>query len=158
MRGAAVKALSLWQPWASLVVAGAKRIETRSWWTDYRGPLLIHAAGKATRAQIELRHEEPFRSALERAGVRRWQDLPLGAVIGVVELVDVRQIHGPGAVVVEPRAKWIEPPPLPELAFGDYQAGRFAWLLRNPRALPEPVPRRARQRLFEVAPQEVGFA
>ena len=35
--GAAVKALSLTQPWATLVAMGAKRIETRSWATSYRG-------------------------------------------------------------------------------------------------------------------------
>lgn len=39
-----VRALTLWQPWASLVAVGAKTIETRGWSTDYRGPLLIHAA------------------------------------------------------------------------------------------------------------------
>src|SRR4051812_42520238 len=40
----AVKVLSLTQPWASLVAIGAKQIETRSWRTHYRGPLLIHAS------------------------------------------------------------------------------------------------------------------
>src|SRR5258708_5270609 len=39
-----VKALTLWQPWASLIAVGAKTIETRSWSTSYRGPLAIHAA------------------------------------------------------------------------------------------------------------------
>src|SRR5690348_17556570 len=39
-----MKALTLTQPWASLVAIGAKRIETRSWSTSYRGPLAIHAA------------------------------------------------------------------------------------------------------------------
>ena len=39
-----MKALSLTQPWATLVVIGAKRIETRFWHTSYVGPLLIHAA------------------------------------------------------------------------------------------------------------------
>lgn len=39
-----MKAISLWQPWASLVPAGAKPVETRSWSTSYRGPLAIHAA------------------------------------------------------------------------------------------------------------------
>ncbi len=43
-----MKTLSLLQPWATLVVMGVKQIETRSWRTDYRGPLLIHASkGKA---------------------------------------------------------------------------------------------------------------
>lgn len=38
------KILTLSQPYASLVALGAKRIETRSWRTSYRGPLAIHAA------------------------------------------------------------------------------------------------------------------
>ncbi len=36
--------LSLHQPWATLLLLGAKRYETRSWRTDYRGPLLIHTS------------------------------------------------------------------------------------------------------------------
>ena len=39
-----MKALSLTQSWATLVTIGAKKLETRSWPTYYRGPLLIHAA------------------------------------------------------------------------------------------------------------------
>ena len=39
-----MKALSLWQPWASLIAAGVKKVETRHWPTAYRGPIAIHAA------------------------------------------------------------------------------------------------------------------
>ena len=39
-----MKALSLWQPWASLIAAGVKRFETRHWETRHRGPIAIHAA------------------------------------------------------------------------------------------------------------------
>lgn len=39
-----MNALTLMQPWATLVAIGAKRIETRSWATRYRGPSAIHAA------------------------------------------------------------------------------------------------------------------
>ena len=41
-----MKALTLWQPWASLIGLGVKTIETRSWPTAYRGPLTIHAAAR----------------------------------------------------------------------------------------------------------------
>ena len=41
-----MRALSLWQPWASGIALGAKRIETRSWSTPYRVPIAIHAAKK----------------------------------------------------------------------------------------------------------------
>ncbi len=54
-----MKALSLLQPWVTLVILGVKQIETRSWSTAYRGPLLIHASrGKA--GEI-LAHEPPFK-------------------------------------------------------------------------------------------------
>ena len=39
-----MKALSLMEPWAALIAAGVKSIETRSWRTAYRGPLYIHAS------------------------------------------------------------------------------------------------------------------
>jgi hypothetical protein len=39
-----MKALSLHQPWASLIGLGVKTIETRSWSTKYRGPLAVHAS------------------------------------------------------------------------------------------------------------------
>lgn len=38
-----MKAVSLWEPWATLVRLKIKRIETRGWSTSYRGPLAIHA-------------------------------------------------------------------------------------------------------------------
>ena len=46
-----MKAITLWQPWASLIAVGAKTIETRGWATNYRGPLAIHAAKR--RAKFE---------------------------------------------------------------------------------------------------------
>lgn len=65
-----MKALSIKQPWASLIASGRKTIELRSWRTHYRGPLVICA------------------------GSRPWKGLkpdgPLGVTVGVVELVDVR--------------------------------------------------------------------
>lgn len=77
-----MKAISTRQPWAHLIVRGIKRIENRSWSTDYRGPLLIHAAvniwADASFGEIELRYR-----------VRLPSQLPLGALVGRVELLDV---------------------------------------------------------------------
>ena len=80
-----MKYISLWQPWATLMVVGAKHNETRSWKTNYRGTLGIHAAKYFPGSNRELCLEEPFRTALEVAGYRA-MDLPLGALIGTVEL------------------------------------------------------------------------
>ena len=39
-----MKAITVWQPWAQLLAEGKKHDETRSWRTNYRGEILIHAA------------------------------------------------------------------------------------------------------------------
>lgn len=62
-----MKALTLWQPWASLVALGAKRIETRSWSTTYRGPLAIHAAAR----KPEVPNEDGWIGAYN---LGRWAD------------------------------------------------------------------------------------
>ena len=48
-----MKALTIWQPWASLLVSGRKKYETRSWATAYRGPIAIHAAMRPVRRTID---------------------------------------------------------------------------------------------------------
>lgn len=92
-----MKALTLTQPWATLVAIGLKRIETRSWSTPYRGPLAIHAAkslGSMTTGEfVRLCSSEPFRSALGTEG-----DLTVrGAVVATCRLVDVVPIEGENA-------------------------------------------------------------
>lgn len=148
-----MKALTLTQPWATLVAIGAKRIETRSWSTPYRGPIAIHAARNA-RAGATVMHEEPFRSVLAAAGVRVLADLPRGAVIATAYLADVLPTSPRRGGVNEQElleaqlalrlahfdkgARSLEQ----ELAFGDFSPGRFAWMLEDVVALPEPVPAR----------------
>lgn len=47
--------LSLWQPWAALVVNGIKRFEGRQWSTNYRGPLWIHSGNNPySKTDIDL--------------------------------------------------------------------------------------------------------
>jgi activating signal cointegrator 1 len=105
-----MKALSITQPWASLVAIGAKQIETRSWSTRYRGRVAIHAAASFP---VPARHlcigppgfgRSPFRVALLAGGYKgpvldgrriSTGDLPLGAVIATATLVDVAPIGGP---------------------------------------------------------------
>jgi hypothetical protein len=86
-----VKALTLTQPWATLIAVGAKRIETRSWATDYHGQIAIHAAkglgpvgGK--RGLYEQCLEQPFRDVIAEAfrispveAFDAVRSLPLGA-------------------------------------------------------------------------------
>jgi hypothetical protein len=73
---AAPKAITIKQPYASLIMAGIKPVENRTWNTSYRGTLLIHA-GKGV-----------VRDAMDAHG-DLVGDYPAGAIIGTVELVDV---------------------------------------------------------------------
>lgn len=70
-----MKALTLYEPWASLVALGAKKIETRSWPTKYRGPLAIRAAKSYEAWHMNLSWEEPFYSALKPLPARGHQGL-----------------------------------------------------------------------------------
>jgi hypothetical protein len=132
-----MKMLSLQQPWATLAVLGIKRWETRSWQTAYRGPLAIHAAARLPAAGRALFRTEPFRTLLDRAGYPDADSLPLGAVLGVVQLVD--------CIPVE------EVPELTPLdrAAGDFTPGRWAWQLVRPRQLLVPQACRGRLGVFD---------
>jgi ASCH domain-containing protein len=101
-----MKILSVRQPWASLIVSGAKDVENRTWSTRYRGPILIHAAQRAddvTSDEIERRY-----------GIRPPFDMPLGGVLGLAEIVGCVRGHC---------SVW-------------YAPAHWAFVLRNARALP----------------------
>lgn len=133
-----MKALSLWQPWASLVAVGAKTIETRHW-PPARALLgeriAIHAA--KTTSHLDLaRFDARFAGALERY---RHTGLPLGAIVATVRLVGVEQITPDLCRVLSGD----------ELAFGNYSTGRYAWRLSDPILL-KPIPTIGRQGFFDV--------
>lgn len=160
-----MKCLSLWQPWATLLAHGRKRVETRGWSTSHRGPLLIHAAKKWTREIEEIALAEPFARVLREIGVlsygsfgaAQWS-LPLGAIVGRVDVADVfdaedvwAEPNHTDAPVRERRFGMLTlTTGMDEHAFGDYSPGRFAWLCTNPVAFATPLPFRGAQGLFDV--------
>src|SRR6185437_11126448 len=89
-------ALSLWQPWATLVAIGAKRIETRHWHTHYRGPLAIHAAKRKDKDSLALCLSQPFLSALAAGGYDTPFELPFGLMIATCRLDQCLPIHENG--------------------------------------------------------------
>jgi hypothetical protein len=145
-----MKAITLTQPYATLVAMGAKRIETRSWSTRYRGPLAIHAgkglAGMTKRQFVDLLRTEPFCSVLRpliAAGQVNTDALPRGAIVAVADLVDILPVEQ-----VQPTA--------PERSFGDYTPGRYAWLLADVCLVDPPIPSTGRQGLWEWTESEAA--
>jgi hypothetical protein len=147
-----MKALTLTQPWATLVAIGMKQIETRSWTINYRGPLAIHAAKGFPKYARDICNSSIFADALETHGIGHPKDLPLGAIIATCELVHIKQMD---EVIVFPGCKsyayngheWLFSKE--EKAFGEYSVGRYMWLLENIIALPSPIPAKGALSLWE---------
>ena len=150
-----MKAITITQPWASLIAIGAKQIETRSWNTRYRGPLAIHAGAglgpvggeRGLAAQLLT---EPFRSVLAQTGICDSHDLPRGCIVVVGDLFAVFP-----AGAVDDRGL---PLSAQERAFGNFSAGRYGWRLENVRRLVSPIPARGALGLWEWEPPDDWLA
>ncbi len=132
-----IKALSLWQPWATLVARGFKSRETRHWKTDYRGMIAIHAAKTLDMAGA------PEQLCQAGLGQQWWEACPLGAVVAIGTLRSCLRAEDIAHELS--RA---------ERAAGNYAVGRFAWRLTGVRALAEPIALAGRQGLFNWTPPE----
>lgn len=139
-----MKALTLWQPWASLVALGEKRIETRCWSTKYRGPLAIHAAAKTPAFLGESRHTERFITELaDVLNVRTSQvpeavaKLPRAAVLCIVELRSIEETMRCREILCER-----------EKIFGNYEDGRYAWEMEMAQKLETPIPAKGNRLLW----------
>lgn len=128
-----MKALSVQQPWASLLLGiappfaspygrphGRKDMENRTWNTTYRGDLVIHAGQKMDRGPLAMYFAPEVQD-----------QFPTGGALGLIRLVDVLD------PAVECRSKWAEP-------------GCFHWRMDFPRPFAVPVPMRGRLGFFEV--------
>lgn len=138
--------LTLTQPWATLVMLGEKRIETRSMLFKHRGVLMIHAS----RELAEPTDRWALDAVLERHKLRR-RDLPLGAVLGAVMVVNgCRFTAGPWPLCIP--AAWRADIGEFEASFGDYREGRAGLLLRAPKPFAEPVKARGMNGLWRWRP------
>lgn len=129
-----MKALSIRQPWAWLIIHGGKDIENRSWHTKFRGRFLVHASNGMTRKE----HAEAYQFFLESgAGQPPFdfpsvEDLQRGGIIGSVELVDSL-----------------------DTSDSPWYMGEKGFLLRDPKPLPF-IPYKGRLGFFEVNDAFVG--
>lgn len=76
-----MRALSIRQPWVELIFRGDEPIEYRTWKTNHRGPLLIHAS-----RTVEYEDVEDLGWTAEA--------LPTGALVGVVEVTNCTEVEG----------------------------------------------------------------
>lgn len=143
-----MKVITLYQPWATLWVIQEKKIETRSWWTSYRGPLAVHSSLNRRfcdpKSKDYICSTKPFYEVLTRAmiqalGRHDWLNfMPFGAIIGKCHLDGCFRIK-PGPFLISDQEK----------AFGDYTPGRFMWTANNMEKLEKPIFVKGKMGLWE---------
>jgi activating signal cointegrator 1 len=152
-----IKALTIYQPWASLIALGEKKIETREWYTPHRGPLAIHAglndlhvqnihasvkrALHSRQARVEAPFVPAFLQMCEARGLKplEWLwNLPLGEVVGLATMTRCETMTSTLIKAQTPQ----------ELAFGGWGLGRHAWVLENAYALKPTVKAKGAQGIW----------
>jgi len=129
-----MKAITLPQPFASLIAVGAKTMVTRPEATSYRGLLAIHAA------TTPVTVNDPYHLSVLSVSGLDMNHLPLGAVIAQCRLLDCREITADSC------------PCYPEYAFSEFKAGWFAWTLSEVHVLSEPVTAQGGSNLWDWCP------
>jgi activating signal cointegrator 1 len=118
--------LSIRQPWVELILLGRKTIEVRTWTTNHRGKLWLHA-GKVIDVPACNAHAVS------------WEGLNRGELVGICELKDCVEFDECTWETLRPR----------HLNFGPFTAPRFAWMLAHVRRVPA-TPLRGALRLMRL--------
>ena len=119
-----MKVLSIKEPFASLICYGIKKIETRSWKTNYRGEIYIHAS--LAKCKIDNDKKEKINLLLKN------KDLNYGMIICKAKLIDCIYIDDDFVNKIKLNEN--------EYLCGDYSIGRYAWVLADIEVLDEKIP------------------
>ncbi len=121
------KALSFRQPWAELILQGRKTMDLRTYRTEHRGPLAIHASKLVEREACQRHGLDP-------------DELERGGIVGMVELMDVVPL-----TEADYKAHLAE-----HLGGRSFKEPMYGWVLSDPQRLPRMVPTRGHMSLFNV--------
>ena len=127
-----MKALSIKQPWASLIAHGIKDIENRTWKTHFRGRIYIHASGKLAAPKDSLGLLMPKDITPNDMDWYEWvwkKEYLLSAIIGEVDIVDC---------VINHPSIWAEKSDLGKVVFRN-EKPTYNWVLSNPVLYEKPI-------------------
>ena len=167
-----MKAITIYQPYASLIAEGHKVFTTRAFYNQYRGPIAIHAASDID-PDVFRPKLCPVSTMIEldKCGITPYnmKHLPLRAIIAIGELVDVWEIEQSatkGDVILRKLKNdnhqyhcQFRPTETTitldgkEAALGDWPKGCYAFELRNVKPLPVPIPAKGSMRLWDWEPE-----
>jgi hypothetical protein len=123
-----MKALSIRQPWAWLIIRGWKDVENRTWKTNYRGPLLIHTSKHWDLKELEMANRIVHPVSLS-GNVEHYH---LGYIIGIAELYDCVEHHD---------SIWFE--------------GPYGFLLKNAKQFAIPMKYKGQLGLFDINNKQI---
>ena len=126
-RKKALKCLSLKQPYAELVAAGRKTIETRTWKTNFRGKFLIHASKTIDKDSSDILNID-------------CNKLTRGAVIGLAFLYDVKKYSAKQDFVADKDKHFSS----------SFSETKYGFLLKDAKKLNKPIPLAGKLGFFEV--------
>ena len=122
-----MKALSIKQPWASLIAHGIKDIKNRTWRTHFRGKIYVHAsAKKATGITTSTLSDEQWNTVPNVAA----KGLEVSAIIGEVEIIDC---------VINHPSVWAEPTATTPDGKKIVEKPIYNWVLANPVLYEKPI-------------------
>ena len=135
-----MRARTVPQPLASLIAIGAKKLDCWPWPTSYRGLIAIHAASRLSQHGHEFSLWPPIHKVLAGAGLADPEALPLGEIVGIVNVTETRQLHLADLASI----------PAWERQLGDYKVG--SWLVSfggDVHRAPRPIPAVGQRGLWE---------
>lgn len=138
-----MKVLSMIQPWASLFVLREAKYETRTWRTNYRGPLAIHTSKKIDKAVC---NHVAIQALLGKHGYTK-ENLPTGMIIAVCRLENclmVTENNQTSSILEDGRIVSGN-----DYFLGDFQVGGFAWEVQDMQILDEFIPAKGKLGLWE---------
>ena len=143
-----MKAITIKQPWASLIVHGIKDIENRSWRTNFRGRVLIHASGSHGRKfSVDLTDAQTKAAFATIAKETMFGNMPFGAIIGSVDIVDC---------VINHPSIWAEKTENYTIGMNPKKheniTGKkvvYNWVLANPVLFKKPIPAKGKLSFWE---------
>lgn len=146
-----MKAITIYDPWATLAALKQKQYETRDWPIKYRVPIAIHAAKSTKPWHMDFCWDEPFYTALKERHAGGGITFYPGCIVAIGNLADCSKVvstlrkDGKLTWVRLKNGQIIEGN---ELAFGDYTLGRYAWKLEDVHQLIVPIQTKGYQRIW----------
>lgn len=138
-----MKCLSIIEPFATLIAIQEKKIETRSWKTNYRGKIAIHSSKNINKEGKESCLKNEFLKALGdeyiliKENNKIKYNFNFGNIIATADLINcvqMKELYEDYAILengIKIQGN--------EFIFGDYTPGRYAWILDNVQMLDKPI-------------------